>query len=352
MANRVLISGGAGFIGTELIGNLRSKQFEVHVLDNLLEKVHGTTKTSKFESRHNLIYHFVDIRDLHSLTQIMRDFKFDVLVHLAAETGTGQSLSRPTLHTDVNLNGLATILEAFTLSGYFPSKILNTSSRAVYGEGMWQRDDKTLYYPTQRSEANLRKQIWNFEDSRPVAMDSRSVYPNPVSIYGVTKYAQEELLKVWCRSHDVALLNYRLQNVFGSGQSKINPYTGILPLFIQRASEGKTIELFEDGEITRDFIHVADVARALLLGIEKYLEPGFQETFDIGTGKCVTLNYLAGYISNYFTAPSPVITGQYRIGDVRHAFSNIDTATQLLGWTPKVSLESGLEELILNGQYE
>jgi dTDP-L-rhamnose 4-epimerase len=169
--------------------------------------------------------------------------------------------------------------------------------------------------------------------------------PNPTSIYGVTKFAQEELLRVWCNSNEVSLINLRLQNVFGAGQSTLNPYTGILPLFVKQARAARPIELYEDGEITRDFIHVTDVGRALRLSLYKKMDAGEMKILDIGSGNKVSLKQIANMITDIHKSIMPEVSGRFRLGDVRHAYSNITEAQNFLNWTPLTSLESGLNDL-------
>ena len=350
MKKKILVSGGLGFIGRELLTQKFIEKYDVHVIDCLLPQVHGNQAKKKIERKKSVSYHIGDIRNPKLLDRILSRNRFEIFVHLAAETGTGQSLQVPTLHTDTNVNGLACILQAFSKNNSIPEKIINTSSRAIYGEGLWIRKNGETFYPRQRTREDLIAGKWDFSDSSPLPMDARILTPKPVSVYGVTKFAQEDLLRVWSSANSVSLINLRLQNVFGSGQSPINPYTGILPLFIQKAKSNESIELYEDGKVTRDFIHVKDVVAAIHLAVEKIIDSAIGSNLDIGAGTGITLLEISTLIAKFFGSPDPFVSGKFRLGDVRHAYSNIDFAWEYLGWKPKLSLEQGIEELLMNGQ--
>ena len=190
-------------------------------------------------------------------------------MHLAAETGTAQSLTESSRHSLVNVVGTTRMLDAFGASGRRPGHVVLTSSRAVYGEGTWLRSDGTSYRPGQRTHEQLARGQWDFPDSVPVPSRADRTEPAPSSVYGATKLAQEHILAAWAGAHDVRLSTLRLQNVYGPGQSLTNPYTGIVSLFSRLARDGASIPLYEDGEITRDFVYILDVVSALRQALEQ-----------------------------------------------------------------------------------
>jgi dTDP-L-rhamnose 4-epimerase len=235
------------------------------------------------------------------------------------------------------------MLDALMRNQAIPRRFVLSSSRAVYGEGAWTLTaNGELFYPGQRSVEQLAAGKWDF-DGEPVAMESTRVRPAPVSIYAATKLAQENLLSSWANAVGAEYVILRLQNVFGPGQSLINSYTGIVSLFCQLARNKKSIPLYEDGLVQRDFILIDDIADALFLGVSK--DGISKQVFDIGSGVSTTLIDLADRIAAIYGAPSAHIVGKYRFGDVRHAFSNIDKAKSYLGWRPKNDLDQGLRAL-------
>jgi dTDP-L-rhamnose 4-epimerase len=266
-----------------------------------------------------------------------------VVIHLAAETGTGQSLTESTSHTQANVVGTSRMMDALRNASALPRRIVLSSSRAVYGEGAWKRPNGEVFYPQQRTLASLGAGEWDFEDAVPLPMDARTVRPRPVSIYGVTKATQEELLRVWATSCGVEVATLRLQNVYGPGQSLTNPYTGIMSLFCRMARRGQSIPLYEDGEVRRDFVLIDDVAAALVAAAcAPSVAP---EPLDIGSGRYETIGTAAALIAEYYGAPAPHVTGQFREGDVRHAWANTEAAQAHLPWQPRFDLRTGIGRL-------
>jgi dTDP-L-rhamnose 4-epimerase len=234
------------------------------------------------------------------------------------------------------------LLDALTRADWVPSHLVLTSSRAVYGEGKWIRADGTTFQPRGRSHAQLEAQDWDF-DGAHVPNSVTSTAPSPSSVYGATKLAQEHILGAWAGSHDTKLSVLRLQNVYGPGQSLTNPYTGIVSLFSQLARDGKPIPLYEDGEITRDFVYIDDVADALVAAIAD--PPSTIRTVDVGTGVRTTIHDLARAVQKFHGSPDSVITGQFRDGDVRHAACDISDTTAQLDWSPQWPLDRGVAAL-------
>jgi dTDP-L-rhamnose 4-epimerase len=338
----VLVTGGAGFIGCALSQELAAVADRWVVLDNLHPQVHASSgRPTALHEAAELVRG--DITQASDWSTLLAGCAPDVVVHLAAETGTAQSLTESSRHALVNVVGTTRMLDAFTESGRQPEHLLLTSSRAVYGEGTWRRSDGTLYQPGPRTHEQLKAGRWDFPDSTPVPSAAERTVPAPANIYGATKLAQEHVLTAWAGSHDVRLSTLRLQNVYGPGQSLTNPYTGIVALFSQLAREGVSIPLYEDGEITRDFVYVLDVVAALRLAMER---PGPQfRTHDVGFGSPTTIGDLARTIAAYHDAPPPHVVGMFRDGDVRHAQCDVTATQAALGWRPEWALEDGVSGL-------
>lgn len=338
---RVLVTGGAGFIGSA-ISHLLESANEVVAFDNLHPQVHSSQ--DRPANLHESVRLVVgDITSSGDWDNLLQDFKPDTVIHLAAETGTGQSLSESSRHANVNVVGTTQMLDAFRRNNAEPQRIVLTSSRAVYGEGAWENETGELSYPGQRSVEQLKSSTWDFPKLHPIAMQSRSVQPAPVSIYAATKLAQEHLIRVWANSFEIESVILRLQNVYGPGQSLINPYTGIMSLFCRMAMGGKAIPLYEDGMVRRDFILIDDVASAVVAAARVQTPPS--EILDIGLGEMHTIADAATLIAEAYDAPAPYVTGLYRLGDVRHAWANIDDANHQLGWQPEYDLKQGIHLL-------
>lgn len=261
----VLVTGGAGFIGCAISDALVSEFDRVVVVDNLHPQIHATgQRPEQLNPAAELVV--ADVTEAKTWDTVLQDVTPDVVIHLAAETGTGQSLEESTRHAHVNVVGTSQLLDGLNRHGKLPRRIVLSSSRAVYGEGAWKDAHGRVFYPGQRTSETLDKAQWDFPDASPVAMKASETFPAPVSVYGATKLAQENVLQAWAKSYGVETVILRLQNVYGPGQSLINPYTGIMSLFCRMAMGGKSIPLYEDGEVRRDFILIDDVASAIVAG--------------------------------------------------------------------------------------
>jgi len=337
----VLVTGGAGFIGCALSEGLTRAFSRVVALDNLHPQIHATrTRPAALASGVELVVG--DVTDAAAWDSVLASARPDVVIHLAAETGTGQSLAESTRHASVNVVGTTQLMDALNRHG-LPRRIVLSSSRAVYGEGAWRRPDGSLFYPPQRTSAMVSDGSWDFAGGEPVAMDARVVQPAPVSVYAATKLAQEHLLRVWGNALGVEVGVVRLQNVYGPGQSLSNPYTGILSLFARMARGGKSIPLYEDGAVRRDFVLIDDVASAILAAATSDVVSPV--ALDIGSGEFQTIGTAASAIAAYYGAPEPHVTGQFREGDVRHAWADVTAAREVLGWTPRYNLADGVRRL-------
>lgn len=346
----VLVTGGAGFIGSAISPDLADAFDRVVALDSLHPQIHATgERPASLDPRVELVVG--DVTSSAAWDAVLRTVRPDVLVHLAAETGTGQSLEQSTRHATTNVVGTTQMLDALNRHAMTPARIVLASSRAVYGEGAWRhQEDGVLpgapsghFYPGQRSVEQLRRGEWDFPGASPTAMESSRVMPAPVSVYGATKLAQEHLLSAWALAYGVEPVVLRLQNVYGPGQSLINPYTGIMSLFCRIAKAGQSIPLYEDGRVRRDFVAIDDVARALCAAATMPFAGA--HAIDIGSGETQTIANAARIIANYYGAPEPHVTGQFRNGDVRHAWADVTAAGLRLGWEPRVTLDEGIRKL-------
>jgi dTDP-L-rhamnose 4-epimerase len=337
----ILVTGGSGFIGTALKESLIRRAKSWLVVDNLHEQVHGANAKRDRGEESGLMV--LDVAEPDAWDKILSNFHPDVVVHLAAETGTGQSLHFGSRHARVNVEGTTQMLDAFGRFDIIPERIILSGSRAVYGEGQWRLNGRD-FYPGQRSHEQLEAGHWDFESGEPLSSSVEDTRPSPTSIYGATKLAQEHILSAWSAAHKTKLTVLRFQNVYGPGQSLINSYTGIVSLFSQLAKRGESIPLYEDGQITRDFVYISDVVSSIRASLE-YNQTDLVSWFDIGSGVATSIQELAEVISDYHKAPSPHITGQFRDGDVRHAQCSIEKSINELNWRPRVNLATGIANL-------
>ncbi len=348
MSDRVLITGGAGFIGCRLAVRLLQAGAHVVVADNLHPQIHrgGALPTDLPAAAQFVPFDVSTSSSWGALLQLARPNK---IVHLAAETGTGQSLTAAGRHAAVNVLGCAELTDALAQAKLQPEMVVVASSRAIYGDGAWRDSAEQIFYPGGRSAAQLQAQQWDHlgadgAAATPLAHVAGRTEPRPISVYGATKLAQEHMLQAWCTAFATPLRILRLQNVYGPGQALHNPYTGVLSLFARLALQHQTIEVFEDGHIGRDFVYIDDVVASLQLALQV---PGRGiELCDIGSGAPTTILAVARLLAQRCEAPAPRLSGAYRHGDVRSAACSIRAAAALLGYRPAVSLEAGLQQLV------
>jgi dTDP-L-rhamnose 4-epimerase len=342
----VLITGGAGFIGSALARRLVDAGSDVAVMDILHPQVHADGAPIDLPSSVRLFTG--DVTHAPDCDAVLRLFKPSQIVHLAAETGTAQSLSEATRHGLVNVVGTTQLLDTLGRCGHVPDQLVLASSRAVYGEGAWQSGTQ-VFYPPPRSHAQLAAGIWDPQGPTgdaavPLPSSVVRTEARPTNIYAATKLAQEHILASWTAAFDTKLSVLRLQNVYGPGQSLTNSYTGIVALFARLAREKQPLEVYEDGRIMRDFVYIDDVIDALFSAIEG---PAAQSRcVDIGSGVPTTIHELAQQLAAICDAPEPAVVGKFRDGDVRAARCDIDAATTELGWRPKWTLEKGARALL------
>jgi dTDP-L-rhamnose 4-epimerase len=343
---KVLVTGGAGFIGSRLVSRLCAVDVDVLVADILHPQVHGDGRPKALPESVELIP--FDVTHGETWDTLLKLFRPDAVVHLAAETGTGQSLLESTRHGSVNVVGTTQMLDALARVHHVPEHIVLSSSRAVYGEGEWEANGQS-FYPEPRSHADLAAGRWD-----PRSPSGKSGVPRPsvagttrtepTSVYGATKLTQEHIVRAWGAAFDCPVSILRFQNVYGVGQSLTNPYTGILSLFAQMAVRGERLPVYEDGSIIRDFVYVEDVVDALSASLASV--PDAARLRDIGSGSCTTILEVATILADRAGAPEPVVTGAFRDGDVRAASCDIVAARQDLNYMPQWKLEDGLEALV------
>lgn len=347
---RVLITGGAGFIGSHIALRLIEKGYDITVLDNLLEQIHGDNpdKTSPLYCSVKDKTRFIkaDVCDRATLESAISDA--DYIIHLAAETGTGQSMYEIKRYIDVNIGATALLLDILTNTKHHVKRVVVAESRAIYGEGKYHCDKCGDVYPTERKDEDMAK--GDFECHCPkcggkvslVATTEDSII-HPSSVYGIGKQVQGQLVHLICKNIGIESVSYRYQNVYGPGQSLTNPYTGILSIFSTRIKNHKEINIFEDGLESRDFVYIDDVVNATIAGLEVSEANG--HVFNIGTGIATDVLTVAKTLSKYYGIDVPLkVTGNYRIGDIRHNYADISLARKILGFEPKWSFDQGIKQ--------
>jgi dTDP-L-rhamnose 4-epimerase len=344
----VVITGGAGFIGCALSQRFMREGATVVAVDNLHPQVHPSRiRPPALPADVALVQR--DVTDGVTWDELLQDVRPNILVHLAAETGTGQSLFEASRHGQVNVLGTTVMIDALLRHQAVPRHVVLASSRAVYGEGLWRTEAGDRFYPLPRDHAQLEAGRWdcvgaNGSPARGVPSKASVTSPAPTSVYGATKLAQEHILRAWCLATGADLSILRLHNVYGPGQSLANSYTGIVALFSRLAREKKPIPLYEDGKVVRDFVYIDDVAEALYGACVKPPIGGFR-LLDIGSGVESTIGHLASTLVDYYGGPPPIVTGRFRDGDVRYAACDLSDTLTSLDWAPTTSLKDGIAAL-------
>ena len=347
---KILITGGAGFIGSNLCLKLVEKNYEVTVIDSLSEQIHGSNpliNSALYKSvKDKIVFIYDTILNSESLEKAIGDN--EIIVHLAAETGTGQSMYDIHNYVNVNSTGTALLLDILANKKNSVKKLIVSSSRALYGEGKYLNSKNEAVYPLARLDKNMEKGIFDLIDLETnqklklLATDELSKI-HPSSVYGITKQNQEDLIMTVCPTIGISSVALRYQNVYGAGQSLKNPYTGILSIFSNLIRQYKPINIFEDGLESRDFVYIDDVVDATILAIEN--EKSNNQIFNVGTGRANTVIEVAQtLIKNYSITVDLNITGNYRLGDIRHNFADITKIKSMLGFMPKVSFETGIDK--------
>lgn len=350
---RILVTGGAGFIGSNLSLKLLSKGYEVTVLDNLSKQIHGeypditSPLYNSIKDKVNFILGSVTSKKdwLKALVGV------ECVVHLAAETGTGQSMYEIQKYVDTNIGGTSLLLDILTNTEHSVKKVVVAESRAIYGEGRYYSEELGRdVYPAERTDEDMSKgdfEVKYLGCNKPLSLvgTTEDSLIHPTSVYGITKQVQGQLVHLVCPSIGIASVSYRYQNVYGPGQSLSNPYTGILSIFSTRIKNGNGINIFEDGNETRDFVYIDDVVDATILGVEK--EEAGGHVFNVGTGLAISVLTIANTLVEKYGIQVPItISGNYRLGDIRHNYADITAARTILGFEPKWNFNDGIEEFV------
>lgn len=350
----ILITGGAGFIGSNLALKLIAKNYNVTVLDSLSPQIHGDHPevTSPLYNSIKDKVRFVkgSVTSRKDWLEVLKDQ--ECVVHLAAETGTGQSMYEIQRYVDINIGGTALLLDILANTKHSVKKVVVAESRAIYGEGRYYSEDLKQYvYPVERHDEDMSS--GDFEVKYPgctsplkLVGTTEDSLIHPTSVYGITKQVQGQLVHLVCSSLNIASVSFRYQNVYGPGQSLSNPYTGILSIFSTQIKNGNAINIFEDGKETRDFVYIDDVVDATILGIEKEKANG--HAFNVGTGIATNVVTVTQELMKNYGVEVPVhISGNYRLGDIRHNYADMSKIEKLLGFKPKVSFSEGIKNFTL-----
>lgn len=348
LKGRVLVTGGAGFIGSRLVCRLLDEGQEITIFDNLSPQIHGNGATLKPELAARVRFVRADVRDENAWKDALDGV--EVVVHLAAETGTGQSMYRTRHYADVNISGTSTLVEVL-LTGKYPVRTLVVaSSRAVYGEGAYTCNEHGIVYPEARTISEMK--TGQFDPRCPLCNHPAAMVPTaedaplrPMSFYALTKQVQEQIALMYADTLGMNAFILRYQNVFGPGQSLKNPYTGILAIFSNRARVNQPIYLFEDGKESRDFVYVDDVVEATMRCISA--PPQRPIALNVGTGRAISVSTVVDHIIQYFGSASQVtINGAFRIGDIRHNCADVTRLRASLDYIPTTTFEEGIQRFL------
>jgi dTDP-L-rhamnose 4-epimerase len=345
---KVLVTGGAGFIGSHTVDLLVEKGFDVVILDNLEPQVHSNKKPDYLNTKAKFV--LGDITNIDTWKNVLKDV--DAVIHLAAMVGVGQSMYQPVRYLDVNTLGTAKLYETLLTRQELRrriQKIIIASSMSIYGEGAYECKNCGIVYPGLRSKKQLEKKDWEIhcpncgEYVKPIPANEDKP-PLNLSTYALSKYDQEKISLNYGVALNIPTAALRYFNVFGPRQSLSNPYTGVCAIFSTRIKNNKSPIIYEDGKQTRDFIYVEDVARSNILCLEKFDGVDY---FNICSGNSTTILKIAEtLIELHDSNVQPKVTGEFRVGDVRHAFGDISKINKNLHFVNKTSLKKGFEKLI------
>ncbi|MDB6087002.1 MAG: UDP-galactose 4-epimerase, partial [Gammaproteobacteria bacterium] len=331
----------AGFIGSHLANTLAEEGCRVRILDSLKEQVHGAGGAPPAHLNHDVELQVGDVRDRDAVRKALSGITH--VYHFAAAVGVGQSMYEIDHYTDVNNRGTAVLLEALIQRPV--QRLVVASSMSVYGEGLYQRDGGTREPPL-RGRDQLSRGEWEVRDESGILQPlptPESKHTIPASVYALSKYDQEQLCLICGAAYRIPTVALRFFNVYGPHQALSNPYTGVLAIFASRCLNGNPPQMFEDGEQRRDFVSVWDVARACRLALTT---DAVGEVFNIGSGHARSILEIARHVvAALDVAVEPVVTGKYRVGDIRHCFADISKAQALLGYEPRMDFTAGLVEL-------
>ena len=341
---RILVTGGAGFIGSWLVDDLVRVGHEIVVVDNLSTQIHGALPQPDVPWLRGGQVEFIraDVRDREVMDGVLG--RVEAVVHLAAETGTGQSMYQIAHYYDVNQQATAALFEAIGTRHRHIGRVILASSRSIYGEGAYRLGDR-LVVPAPRDAARMK--AGDFEPRGPggealeLVATPEDVSPRPASVYAATKLANETLGQIFADAYGTTVVALRFQNVYGERQSLRNPYTGILSIFSNRMRQGLPINIFEDGRESRDFVHVSDIVRAIGLALQQPLE-GFH-ALNVGSGMPTSVMAVAEALRGLLGSTSSLaVSGDFRAGDIRHCYADLTLARTVLGFEPSLDVTQGL----------
>ncbi len=342
---RVLVTGGAGFIGSHLADALLSRGYRVRVLDVLAEQVHGGSRTFPAYLSREVETVRGDVRNRDDVLRALEDV--EAVFHFAAAVGVGQSMYEIESYTDINNRGTAVLLEALLRRPV--GKLVVASSMSIYGEGLYRAADGRFSSPRPRSVEQLKAGRWELTDEHGEPLEPvptpESKPAAPESIYALSKYDQEMMCLMFGRCYALPVVALRFFNVYGERQALSNPYTGVLAIFAARYLNGRPPVIFEDGRQRRDFVHVRDLARGCVLALEK--PEARDAVFNLGSGEARTILEIAQRLAAVLGRShlEPEVRGRYRAGDIRNCFADISRARAVLGYRPEIPLQTGLAEL-------
>lgn len=344
---KVLVTGGAGFVGSHLVDALLAQGHEVRVLDALDPQVHGESRRrpAYLDPRAELLVG--DVRDRSLVARALEDV--EVVSHQAAAVGVGQSMYEIERYVSVNTLGAAVLLEEIVARRERIRRVAVASSMSIYGEGAYRDGEGRLVHPELRDEADLKAQ--RFE---PLGPDGKELLPvatpeekplRPTSIYAITKRDHEEMFLAIGAAYGIPTVALRYFNIYGPRQALSNPYTGVMAIFSSRILNGNRPLIFEDGGQTRDFVHVSDIVQANLLALER--DEAIGRVYNVGTGRPTSVRRVAEALAEQLGfAEAPEVAGRYRAGDIRHCVADVTRARRELGYEPRMSLEEGMADLL------
>lgn len=342
---KVLVTGGAGFIGSHLVNELINHGYTVRVLDNLTEQVHGSSKEIPSYLNKKAEFILGDVRDSKAVQKVLDGV--DYVYHFAAAVGVGQSMYQIKDYTDINNIGTAVLLEEIIKKPV--KKLIVASSMSIYGEGLYLNSANEKVEGVERKLEDIKSGAWEVKDESgneliPIATPETKK-PALSSVYALSKYDQERLCLMIGQAYKIPTVAMRFFNVYGPNQSLSNPYTGVFAIFASRYLNGNPPLIFEDGNQKRDFVSVYDVARACRLALEVKEANG--QVFNVGSGNSYSVKEIAKRIGKVLDKSylEPEITGKYRVGDIRHCFADISLTKKVLGFEPQVSFEEGVLEM-------
>ncbi|MFA6086662.1 NAD-dependent epimerase/dehydratase family protein [Mucilaginibacter sp.] len=345
----ILITGGAGFIGSNLALKLIKLGYKITILDCLSSQIHGSDP----ENTSELYLSVKDVTRFIKGNVVSQNDWYDaiqgqdIIIHLAAETGTGQSMYEIKKYVEVNVSGTSIMLDILANSPHTITKVIIASSRSIYGEGKYIALNNEIVYPAHRTSEYMDKgdfevKYGHHEQLIALPTDEESKI-HPSSVYGITKQNQEQMVMTVCKSLGIDSVSFRYQNVYGPGQSLKNPYTGILSIFSTQIKNGNSINIFEDGKETRDFVYIDDVVNATILGITN--KQANNEIFNVGSGVGTNvLDVAHELVANYKTDTPIKVTGNYRLGDIRHNFADLTKIKERLNFEPQINFKEGIKK--------